>query len=122
MDPIKVGLFIAQSRKQQNLTQGDLAKALHVSDQAVSKWERGLNYPDISLLSDLATLLKVSVTEILHGERNTMEPQTQDEVKTVLDYSSTVLKKEKNRFSKELMLLRLVIALAIAALMNAYFR
>ena len=50
------------------------------------------------------------------------EPQAQDEVKTVLEYSNAVLKKEKNLFSKERMLLRLVIALAIAALMNAYFR
>ena len=122
MDPLQVGEFIAKRRKSQNLTQGDLARALHVSEQAVSKWERGQNYPDICLLSDLATLLKVSVTEILHGAQNTMEPQVQDEVKTVLEYSDAVLKKEKNLFSKERMLMRLIIALAVAALMNAYFR
>lgn len=122
MDPNKVGGFIADRRKALNMTQSDLAAALHVSDQAVSKWERGLNYPDIGLLTLLADLLKVSVTELLKGEILMTETKTEEAVKDALDYSSKVIKTEKNRFSKKLMLLRLVIALMIAALMNAYFR
>jgi len=120
MDQIKVGLFIQECRKKQNMTQGDLARALHVSDQAVSKWERGLNYPDIGLLSDLADLLRVSVPEILHGELSMDELKTEDAVKEVLDFTSTVIKKENKLFTKKIMVLRLVIALIIAVLLSIY--
>ena len=121
MDQNKVGLFIQERRKYRNMTQNDLAKALHVSDQAVSKWERGLNYPDINLIAPLADLLKVSISEILQGELSVSEVKTEDAVKEVLDYSSTVIKKKSKRFSKEIMLLRLVIALLVAGAGSFYF-
>jgi transcriptional regulator with XRE-family HTH domain len=121
METNKVGLFIQECRKKQNMTQSDLAKALHVTDQAVSKWERGLNYPDIGLLSDLADLLKVSVSEILKGEISMSEIKTEEAVKEVLEYSDAVIKKEKNYFTKKLMVLRIMIALIISALLNVYF-
>lgn len=120
MDQNKVGLFISECRKKQNMTQSDLASALHVTDQAVSKWERGLNYPDIGLLSGLADLLRVSVSEILQGERSMSEIKTDEAIKEVLDYSESLIKKEKKLFTKKIMLMRLVIALTVAALLNFY--
>jgi transcriptional regulator with XRE-family HTH domain len=120
MDQNKVGLFIQERRKYLNMTQSDLARTLHVSDQAVSKWERGLNYPDIELISSLADLLKVSVSDILQGELSMSELKTEEAVKEVLDYSSNVLKKEKKRFSKKIMVLRLSVVLFIALGMNLY--
>jgi len=70
MDAVKTGALIAQARKEKELTQGDLANQLHVSIQAVSKWERGLNFPDITLMEPLAELLDLTVTELMAGERN----------------------------------------------------
>lgn len=70
MDAAKTGALITQARKEKNLTQKDLAQALHVSVQAVSKWERGLNFPDIALLEPLAEKLGLTVSELLSGERN----------------------------------------------------
>ena len=70
MDAIKTGALIAQARKEKNLTQKDLAQSLHVSVQAVSKWERGLNFPDIALMEPLAELLALTVSELMAGERN----------------------------------------------------
>lgn len=70
MDAIKTGTLIAQARKEKNLTQKDLAQSLHVSVQAVSKWERGLNFPDIALMEPLAELLELTVSELMAGERN----------------------------------------------------
>lgn len=70
MDAVKTGALIAQARKEKALTQKDLAQALHVSIQAVSKWERGLNFPDIALLEPLAEQLGLTVSELLSGERN----------------------------------------------------
>ena len=63
------GAFLARLRKEKGLTQKELAQQLYVSDKAVSKWERGLSLPDISLLTPLAEILGVTVTELLRGER-----------------------------------------------------
>lgn len=69
MDKAKTGALIAAARKEKNLTQRELAAALHVSDRAVSKWERGAGFPDISLLEPLADVLGLGVLDLLRGER-----------------------------------------------------
>lgn len=69
MDAIKTGGLIAQVRREKELTQKDLAQRLHVSVQAVSKWERALSCPDIGLLEPLAETLDLTVTELLSGQR-----------------------------------------------------
>lgn len=69
MDAIRTGGLIAQVRKEKGLTQKNLAETLHVSVQAVSKWERGLSCPDIGLLEPLAKALDLTVTELLSGQR-----------------------------------------------------
>ena len=69
MDAVKTGALIAQARKERELTQKELAERLHVSAQAVSKWERGLSCPDIGLLEPLAEALGITVTELLSGQR-----------------------------------------------------
>ncbi len=68
-DKAKTGAFLAQLRREKNMTQKDLAGRLYVTDKAVSKWERGLSMPDASLLLPLAEILGVTVTELLRGER-----------------------------------------------------
>ena len=68
MDTTKTGALIAALRKELNMTQKMLAAKLHVSEQAVSKWERGAGAPDISMINTLAKLLGVSPREILSGE------------------------------------------------------
>ena len=54
MDKEKIGLFIKALRKEKNQTQRELAEKIHVTDKAVSKWERGLSNPDVAILPDLA--------------------------------------------------------------------
>ena len=54
LDKQQLGAFIAENRKRQGLTQQQLAQILHITDKAVSKWERGLSYPDVTLLQPLA--------------------------------------------------------------------
>lgn len=72
MDYEKIGKYIAECRRKQNLTQKDLASKLGITDRAVSRWERGIGCPDISLLEPLSVILKCSVLEILHGEKKKM--------------------------------------------------
>ena len=67
MDAGKTGKFIAKQRKSMNMTQNELAKKLHITDKAVSKWERGLSFPDISILIPLAEILNISLYDLLIG-------------------------------------------------------
>ncbi len=68
MDKDKFGKFVASRRKVKNITQKELAEILHLTDKAVSKWERGLSFPDISVLEPLADALDITVMELLKGE------------------------------------------------------
>ncbi len=65
MEKEKFGLFISEMRKKRNMTQKMLADRLCVSDKAVSKWERGLSFPDITLLEPMAHVLGISLTELM---------------------------------------------------------
>ena len=71
MDNIKIGKYISYKRKQKGLTQKELGEILLMSDKAVSKWERGISLPDISLLPELAKIFNITVDELLNGEDNT---------------------------------------------------
>ena len=68
MDQIKIGRFIACRRKEHGLTQMQLAKALGITDRAVSKWETGRSLPDASIMLDLCGMLGITVNDLLCGE------------------------------------------------------
>lgn len=65
IDTVGLGQKIADARKMRGLTQGDLAKAVGVTAQAVSKWERGNSCPDIAILDEVARALSISVSDLL---------------------------------------------------------
>lgn len=96
MDPLKTGKIISEKRKANGLTQSELAEKLHVSDKAVSKWERGICFPDISLLIPLTEILNISLYELMKGDM-----MKKDEVETILkdtvSYSNDELKRKKKR-------------------------
>ena len=68
MDQYVTGTIIRKLRESKHMTQSELAERLNVSDKAVSKWENGKGYPDISLIQPLADVLGISVIELLQGE------------------------------------------------------
>ena len=69
MDQIKIGQFIASCRKEQGMTQANLAERLGITDRAVSKWETGRSLPDSGIMLELCELLHISVNELLSGEK-----------------------------------------------------
>ena len=69
MEQEKIGKFIAECRKKQNLTQVQLGEKVGVTDKAVSKWESGLRLPDIAILNDLSNILNITTTELLNGKK-----------------------------------------------------
>ncbi len=68
MDSIKAGKLIQKLRREKNMTQKEIAEALNISDKTISKWERGLCCPDISLINELSKVLDVNVEKLLMGE------------------------------------------------------
>lgn len=87
MDNVKTGDLIRQCRKEKGLTQLQLAELLHITDRAVSKWERGLCAPDIALLEPLSRILGVSIVELIEGTRQDTPAQSESTAITVIDYS-----------------------------------
>lgn len=73
MDQVKIGKFIAECRKKENLTQMQLAEKLNITDRAVSKWETGRAMPDSSIMLELCDILKITVNDLLSGEKITMD-------------------------------------------------
>lgn len=78
MDAQKFGSFLQAQRKMLGLTQSQLAEKLHVTDKAVSRWERGVGLPDIQLLEPLAEALEISLTELIRSEKINADTVTKD--------------------------------------------
>ncbi|MBR5662444.1 MAG: helix-turn-helix transcriptional regulator [Bacilli bacterium] len=95
----KIGEFIASKRKEKDLTQKELAKKIGVTDKAVSRWERGLGCPDVSILELLSKELDVSILELLKGRKIENEVIKVTEAD---DYIKESYKESKNKFNKEI--------------------
>ena len=85
MDQVKIGRFIAEKRREQGLTQAQLAEKLSITDRAVSKWENGRTMPDSSLMLDLCKHLKITVNDLLNGEVVSMENYNEKLEKQLLE-------------------------------------
>lgn len=92
MNNEKIGLFIAKLRKDKKMTQMDLADKLHITDRAVSKWERGICMPDVSLLSELSTILDISIAELLNGEKSNKKIDNEKIINTI-NYTKNDIRK-----------------------------
>ena len=108
IDKEKFGAFVAQLRKEQGITQKELAQKVYVSDKAVSKWERGLSMPDITLLIPLAQALGITVTELLECQRLEQMAMDSDRVEElmhrVISYSEETPAERRRRRRQEAVL------------------
>lgn len=99
LDKAAFGRFLAQLRREKGMTQKELAATLYVSDKAVSKWERGLSVPDISLLVPLAELLQGRWVE---EERRFTREETEDLIRKALTFSAEPPERRQARTKKYL--------------------
>ncbi len=106
MDQIRIGKFIAQCRKNRNLTQMQLAEKLSITDRAVSKWENGKSMPDSSIMLELCELLDITVNDLLCGEVVAMDNYNKE-----LENSLLEMIKEKESSDKRLLTLEWVIGI-----------
>ena len=95
MDQIKIGKFIAECRKKNNLTQMQLAEKLNITDRAISKWENGKGMPDSSIMIDLCNELKISVNELLSGEMISTENKNEKQEQLLFDMAKEIEQKNK---------------------------
>ena len=108
MDQEKIGKFIATCRKYKKLTQEQLAEKLNISKNAVSKWERGLNLPDVSIMQELCRILGITLNKLFIGDKIIDEKYKEvadDNLLNALENSSFTLKEKiyfyKNKWKKE---------------------
>ncbi len=97
MDIIKTGNLIKELRTEKGLTQKELAEKLNVSTAAVSKWENGKGFPEISILEKLSSELEISITELVKGEKNIGKTESDSIAKEIIEISKKEMKFEKAR-------------------------
>lgn len=114
MDQIRVGKFIAECRKKNNLTQMQLAEKLNITDRAISKWENGKGMPDASIMLGLCNELKISVNELLSGEEIEMNDYNEKMEQNLIN-----MVKQKEESDKRLLTIEIVMGVAISAVFLA---
>ena len=96
MDLIKIGKYIAGKRKALGMTQKQLAEKLNMSDKSVSKWERGICLPDVSVYMELCEMLGISINEFLAGEDIDAENVEKKSEDNIIQVTKDSKKKQKN--------------------------
>ena len=114
MDQVKIGKFIAECRKNNNLTQVQLAEKLNITDRAVSKWETGKSMPDSSIMLELCGILNITVNDLLSGEVVTMDNYDKELEKNLLEMA-----KQKEEADKRLLFLEIFVGVICIAVMLA---
>jgi len=109
MDQIKIGKFIAECRRRNNLTQMQLAEKLNITDRAISKWENGKAMPDSSIMLELCSELKISVNELLSGEVLKMNNYNEKVEQNLFE-----MVKQKEESDKRLLTMEIVIGVLIS--------
>ncbi|MBP3841475.1 MAG: helix-turn-helix transcriptional regulator [Bacilli bacterium] len=117
MDPKRTGQVISTARKNNNLTQKDLADKLFVTDKAVSKWERGICFPDISVLIPLTEVLNINLYDLLRGENKMNKKEVEETLKNTIDYSNKEIKKNKRRILK-ISIISIILIIIVSSIVN----
>jgi len=121
MDMIKVGRFISTKRKEQNLTQMQLAEKLSITDRAVSKWECGKALPDSSIMIELCEILNISVNELLTGEEIEMEKYDKQVEQNLIEMVKQKEETDKRLLNIEIVLMAISITFFIAIIVIVSF-
>ena len=125
MDAKTFGLFLAECRKEKNMTQTELAEKLHVTDKAVSRWERGVGFPDINTIEPLAEALGVSVLELMKSQRITAQAVSREEAAEIVSDALQMGKAQHGLYQKSVLrslgkMLLVIFALFLASVPFSY--
>lgn len=119
----KFGNFLCELRKENNLTQKDLAELIHVSSSTISKWEKGIAKPDVGVYDELAEVLKVSSVELFYCKRLD-EDSTPQHLKALTDTMKDLVRDDRKRnkkvFCQNIVACVLAVLLAVSLVCNVY--
>lgn len=115
MNQEKVGKFISKLRKEKKLTQEQLAEKMSVSTNAVSKWERGLSFPDVSLYKKICNELGISIEELINGEKDNSEKAKE---KAIISVATS---KERQRKKLRCIILCSILLIFLLIFIGVYF-
>lgn len=104
MDPKEFGAFIQERRKHLGMNQARLAERLHVTAKAVSRWERGVGFPDIKLLQPLADALEITIAELMQSKLLEKDLPKEEAAMLVAQTVETVRQQEALTWKRKLML------------------
>ena len=107
MEPKRFGAFVQEQRKSQGMTQNDLAEKLNVTAKAVSRWERGVGFPDIHLLEPLADALGITLIELMRSERmeQPVAPSAISDAVAVIQQQEALSRKQKTDLATGIVLI-----------------
>lgn len=124
MDAKKFGSFLATLRKERGLTQAELAGKLQITDKAVSRWERGIGLPDISVLEPLSAALQITVLELLKSEKFNHKELSHEEVSNAVIETIEMATEQQKTFKRNLLVVFTgvvcIISLPVIALLVGY--
>ena len=124
MDAKKFGSFLATLRKERGLTQAELAGKLQITDKAVSRWERGIGLPDISMLEPLSAALQITVLELLKSEKFNHKELSHEEVSNAVIETIEMATEQQKTFKRNLLVVFTgvicIISLPVIALLVGY--
>lgn len=119
MDLIKIGKYIAEKRKALGLTQKQLTEKLNMSDKSVSKWERGICLPDVSIYMELCSILRISINEFLAGKDIDAENVIEKSDSNLIQITKESKKKQKNL--KTILAVVTIFAVIVSAILGTLF-
>lgn len=119
MDLVKIGKYIAGKRKALGMTQKQLAEKLNMSDKSVSKWERGICLPDVSVYMELCEILGISINEFLAGEDIDAENVEKKSEDNIIQVTKDSKKKQKNL--KSILAVVTTFAVIMVLVLGAFF-
>ncbi len=123
MNQEKIGNFIAERRKNVNLTQMQLAEKLNITDRAISKWERGKSIPDSSIMLDLCDILNITVNDLLSGEVVAMDNYNKELENKLIETLKQKEESDRNLLKLEVVIGCLsVIILMVPIIVGAYLQ
>lgn len=108
MNQSKIGKFIAEKRKEQKLTQQDLAEKIGVSDRTIGNWENGRNLPDVSLFKPLCDILSITINDLISGEKidsKNYEDKFEENIINTLNFTNKKIKENDDKIGILLIIL-----------------
>ena len=119
MDPIRIGAFLKELRKERNMTQEAIAGKFGVTQRSVSRWENGTTMPDISILIELADYYDIDIRDLLRGERKSENMDT--DMKETLEMVAEYTEADKAKILKRVYVCGQGTLIAAVALFIVYF-